>query len=134
MAIQWNPRLPIPLRAGASNKESNRVKRNDVETGPARFELISEHGFAMFNVMWSFSELENQLFEGWYKHEVVFGSKSFDMELNVGAGIKFHECFFMTPPKSSFKDKRSTVKATLLIIEKQYDSLSEYNALKAANP
>lgn len=134
MAIAWLSRLPIPLISGASNQELKNIQHNEVETGPARFELLSEHGPAKFNVSWLFTDLENQLFEGWYKHELSFGAKAFDMDLKVGAGLKSHECYFLGHHKSSMSGKLNKVKATLLIIEKQYDTLVDYNALKAANP
>ena len=136
MAVAWLDRLPIPLIAGYSNQENNKVRSNDVETGPPRIELLSEHGFAMFNVAWSFSQIEMQLFEGWFKHEITFGANSFDMNIKVGAGLIEHEFYFVPgkPPKASLKGKRWAVKATLISIEKQYDTLSDYNTLKAANP
>jgi len=133
MAVAWLDRLPLPLVSPYSNTENNKVRRNDVETGPPRFELLSEHGFATFSVSWFFTQLEMQLFEGFYKHELTFGAKSFDMDIKVGKGLESHE-FYMNTPKASLAGKKWKVKATLLAVEKQYDTLSDYNALKAANP
>lgn len=134
MAVAWLNRLPIPLIAGYTNKEADKVQANDVETGPPRFELISEHGFTSFNVTWSFTELEFRLFEGWYKHEITFGAKSFDMNIRVGAGLISHEFYFNKGYQPVLAGKLWKVKAKLLSPEKQYDTLTDYNALKAANP
>lgn len=134
MAVTWLSRLPIPLIAGYANKEDNKVRANNVETGPPRFELLSEHGFTSFTVTWFFTQLEFQLFEGWYKHEITFGAKSFDMEIKVGAGLLSHEFYFNKGYKPSLVGKKWKVKAVLLSPSKQYDSLATYNALKAANP
>ena len=134
MAVAWLNRLPLPLVAGYNNIEHDKVRRNDVETGPPRFELLSVHGFATFNVSWFFTELEMQLFEGWFAHEVTFGALSFDMDIKVGAGLLSHEFYFNKPYKSSLIGTKWRVKAVLIAVEKQYDTLSDYNALKAANP
>ena len=134
MPVPWLRILPIPLVSGSSNQESNNVARNDVEIGPPRFELLSEYGFATFSVTWLFNENQFRLFEGWWRHDILKGSMSFDMELKVGAGIKLHECYFSKPYKTSFVGKLAKVRATLLIVEKRYDSLADYNTLKAANP
>lgn len=134
MPVAWLNALPLPLIASASNQESDVTQRNNVETGPPRFELLSEHGFATFTTTWMFNELQFQLFEGWWLHEISRGSKSFNLDLKVGAGIKTHECYFAKSYKSSLVGKLTKVRATLLIVEKQYDTLTDYNALKAANP
>lgn len=134
MAVSWLSRLPIPLTAGYSNQENDKVRKDDIETGPPRFELLSEHGFTIFNVTWFFSELEFQLFEGWWKHELTFGALAFDMDIKVGAGLISHELYFTKGYKPSLIGKKWRVKAVLITIDKQYDTLVDYNALKAANP
>jgi hypothetical protein len=134
MAVTWLPRLPIPLIKGYSNIEQRKVRKNPTETGPARFELLSEHGPTTFNVIWLFTPLEFQLFEGFWKHELTFGSKAFDMELLVGAGLKSHELYFDKSYKPTLVGKKYKVSAMLHGIDKQYDTLSDYNNLKAANP
>lgn len=134
MAVAWLSRLPLPQIKSSTSKESDQVARDDVEAGPPRFGLVADQGFAEFSVTWSFDELENRLFDGFWLHELVRGSLSFDMDLKVGAGLLSHECFFNGSPKTSLQGKRFLVKAKLLVVNKQYDTLSDYNDLKAANP
>ena len=131
MAVSYPTGLNIPLISGYSHLENQKTRMDDVETGPPRFELLSEHGPVIFNVIWSFNAVDFQLFEGWWKHELTFGANAFDLTLKVGAGLKSHECSFIKSYKPSLIGKRWKVSAQLVGVAKVYDVLADYNVLVA---
>ena len=53
--------LPPPLVSGYKITDGNRVRMNDVETGPARFELLSQNAPMMVNVQWEFSQFRDSV-------------------------------------------------------------------------
>lgn len=120
MAVAYPTNLPIPLVVGYSHPDSQKVGRNDVETGPPRFELLSEDGPSFPTVNWLFNALEFQVFEGFYRHTTKLGSISFDMKLQVGFGVEVHECYFSKPYKPSLQGKLWKITANLMVVEKQY--------------
>lgn len=100
-----------------------------METGPPRFELLSEDGPSFPTVNWLFRPVDFQVFEGFYKHSLKFGAISFNMNLQVGAGLKLHECYFNKAYKPSLQGKLWKVTASLLTVEKQYDTLADFSEL-----
>ena len=114
--------MPRPLIQGYGYAENSKVRRNDVQVGAPRYELLSETAPCMFNVVFSFNAFQFRVFEAWYKATTVFGSKLFDITLSVGAGDKVHECYFDGVYRSTLNGTRWRVSATLLGIEKQYDT------------
>lgn len=131
MAVEYPTNLPIPLVTGYSHPDSQKVRRNDVETGPPRFELLSEDGPSFPTVNWLFKSIDFQVFEGFYKHSLKFGAISFNMNLQVGAGLKLHECYFNKAYKPSLQGKLWKVTASLVTVEKQYDTLADFNEVLA---
>jgi len=127
MAVNYPTNLPIPLVTGYTHSDAQKVRRNDVETGAPRFELLSEDGASFPTVTWLFKPVDFQVFEGFYKHSLKFGAISFNMNLQVGAGLKTHECYFNKPYKPSLSGKLWRVSASLVTVEKQYNTLEEYN-------
>jgi len=132
MSVLYPINLPIPLVTGYSHPDSVKVRRNNVVTGPPRFELLSEDGPSFPTVNWRMSQLQFQVFEGWYKYELTFGAKSFVMRLKVGAGLKEHVCFFDKTYKPSLEGKLWRVTAKLVTTEKVYDTEDVYDAAKFA--
>lgn len=131
MAIAY-PSIPIPVVNGYAHPDSIKVRRNDAESGPPRIELLTVDGPSFPTVTWLFNALEFQVFEGWYKHELVFGKNSFNMSLSVGAGLKSHECRFDKTYTPALQGKRWKVTARLITVEKQYDTNGDYLTAKAA--
>jgi len=129
MAVAYPTNLVIPLVGNYSQADSNKVRRNDVETGPPRFELLSEHGPGFFTATWLFSPVDFQVFEGWFNFELTFGSESFDMDIQVGAGLKEHEFYFDKPYASKLVGKLWRVSARLIAVEKQYDTEADFDQL-----
>lgn len=120
MPLAYPENLPIPLVTSYNHSDSQKVRRNDVETGVPRFELLSEDGPSMPSVAWLFKPLEFQVFEGFYRHTLKLGSISFDMKLKVGFGVEVHECSFIKTYNPSLQGKLWKVTANLVTVEKKY--------------
>lgn len=120
------PAIPIPLISGYSHPDSQKTRLDDINKGPAVFRLLSEHGSSLPKVNWLFKADEFATFENFYKNSLKFGAISFTMNLAVGAGLKLHECYFSKPYKPVLQGKLWKVSATLITIEKQYDTGADY--------
>jgi hypothetical protein len=133
--IDYPAGMPGVLISSDSNSDAARYQRNDVQIGPPVYELLTTTGPSFFKVVWSYSEFEFQVFEGWFKSIILYGSKSFNMDLIVGAGLLSHECFF--DPKSNAPytrtrvGKRFKVSANILAVAKQYDTDDMIDSLLA---
>ncbi len=92
------------------------VRNNSVQNGPLRFQLQADSGWLQFNVSWSFDRLQTQVFENFFKHILVNGSKSFNIDLEVAGGLLEHECFFLDVPSYNQLQRRWSVSAALLAI------------------
>lgn len=125
MSVSY-PAIPIPLVTGYSHQDSQKVRGDDYSKGPVKFSLLSDHGPSFPTVSWLFKSEEFSTFESFYKNSLKFGAISFTMNLAVGAGLKLHECYFAKPYKPSLQGKLWKVTATLITIEKQYDTRSDY--------
>ena len=119
--IDYPAGLPSVLVSADKNIDQAKYKRNDVQIGPPVYELLTETGSSVFSCAWSFDSFEFQVFEGWFKRTILFGSRSFNMDLIVGAGLKSHECFFNTQYTRTRTGKRFKVTAQLLAVAKVYD-------------
>lgn len=112
--------LPSPLIQNSSHSEVSSSRRNDVSVGKPIYRLLSEDAPCLFDVVFSFSQLELSQFELWWKNTIVYGSKSFNINLRVGSGNKTHTCHFDSEPEFSTNRKRWRVSATLIADEKIY--------------
>ena len=121
------------LLASLSTSELEHVRRNDVQSGPARFELLTSSAPMLFNVSWNFSLLEYQVFEGWFKYNTVFGSVPFNISLPVAMGDVDHECYFYAAYTVNRSGKRVMVQATLYAVEKQYNTVCDSQDLELIN-
>lgn len=130
MAEQFANGVPNPLVQGHSVQNESHVRSNDTITGAPRYELISASRPSFFNVSWNLSQDQFNVFEGWFKYTIGFGSKAFDLDLFVGAGLVGHECYFQNGTyNASLVGRRWNVTATLLAVEKQYTDENFYNSL-----
>jgi len=110
--------LPGVLNNSNGISPQSLVRGNNVQNGPLRVRLQADSGWLSFNVAWSFNALEGQVFENWFKHTLVNGSKSFLINLKVTGGLLEHECYFTPgrPPNTNQVGKRWAVSGTLLAI------------------
>lgn len=121
--------LPGVLLATYANEEFEHFESNDVQSGPPRVELRTSVTPVLFNVTWYYSPFDFQLFEGWFKENITFGSEPFDISLPVGAGDLDHECFFRRRYKATRRSQRWIVTAQLIATEKRYNTSEDIAAL-----
>ena len=130
MAEPFAPGVPNPLVTGHQLQNETHVRSNDTITGAPRYELLSESRPTIFSVQWNISQDMFAIFEGWFKYGIAYGSKAFDLDLFVGAGLVAHECYFQSGAYSaSLVGRRWNVTATLLAVEKVYPEESYYHDL-----
>ena len=120
-SVDYPCTIPHPLASQFSNTEQVHWRRNDVQSGPPRYEHLTDKRPSFFSVGWSFDAFQLQVFEAWYRTIINFGSTPFNIKLEVGGGIKEHECYFDGATDTTRAGKRWIVTATLLAVEKQYD-------------
>ena len=125
MSVSY-PAIPIPLVTGYSHLDSQKTRFNNFNTGPLDFVLLSESGPSFPKVSWLFNQVDFATFELFYKNDLKFGAISFNMNLQVGAGLKLHECYFNKPYKPILQGKLWKVTAGLVTVEKQYDTLTGF--------
>jgi len=113
--------LPQALLAPLSDKEHLHYRKDDIMTGPPIYEFLTDTSPTVFNVEWNMSRFDFQLFEGWWKKDILFGSLPFNIDLLVGMGLVSHECFFVAGYEYQNRSLRKIVSARLIAIEKQYN-------------
>ena len=136
MAEQYPCRLPGVLVNSNGYSPQDLVERNDLRSGPPIFRLRSDDGWLLFDVAWSYSALEVQVFRSWYFNVLSRGAKSFNIELMVTGwdGQKntiTHECYFDGVPSFNQTGRRWNVSATLLAI--RYQGLDECDSESLVN-
>ena len=118
--------LPGPLVAGNAYRSKSRVRRNDLASGPPIYRLEDDDGYDLFNVAWSFSAGEVQVFRNWFRCDIASGSRLFNIWLMVdGAATRggrqtvLHSCYFDGVPEYTQRGRRWSVSATLLAIREE---------------
>lgn len=119
-AIDFPCSLPGVLRATFGISEDPHFRSNPVQSGPPINELMSDFTSAPVTVNWSFSAIEYQAFDAFFKYIINFGTTPFNLDLPVGAGIVEHECQFSGRVSKSLNGKRNHVTATLIAKELIY--------------
>lgn len=120
-SVDYPCTMPNPLIAKFSATEQEHWQRNDVQSGPPRYLHLTDARPTLFSVAWSFDKFQLQVFEAWYRTIINYGSTPFNIALEVGGGIKDHECYFDASYTVNQVGQRWSVVARLLSVEKQYD-------------
>lgn len=98
------------------------VDTNPMDSGPPVFRLHASDGWLAFDVAWSYSALEKQVFTAWHRSILARGSKTFNIELWIDGfdGVKntvTHRANFSSSPQYTQAGKRWRVSATIMAIE-----------------
>lgn len=125
-------KLPGVLINSNGYSPQSLVDQNSLDSGPPIFRLRSSDGWLQFNVAWSFSALEMQVFRAWHRFTLAHGSKSFTIGLMVDGfdgtdNTVDHECQFIGVPSYTQNGRRWSVSAQLLAV--QYEGVDECNGL-----
>ena len=122
MPEQYPSSLPLPKITPYKMLEQEHFRRNDVQSGPPRYEFLTDVKPNLFSVAFSFNAFEFQVFEGWFKTSLTFGSQSFFIDLDVGMGLVPHECYLDKSYNPVKHGKRWLINAGLLAVEKEYNT------------
>lgn len=122
--ISFPCNIPGALVVANASRLESVVRRNDLSSGPPLFILEDDDKYQTFSVTWSFSAVEKQVFDNWFKYSTLSGSKLFNIELMIdgaegGKNTKTHECYFDGTYQVSQTSKRWRISATLISIEQQ---------------
>jgi len=129
--ITYPLNLPQPLLNSYSNAEYRHTKNSPVQSGAPRFELSTEDKPMTASITFVLKPLDYALFDGWYKYDLAYGSKLFNLKLYVGKGYVNHECYFLDEPTFSSEDNLTRVTASILALEKKRETETNYDQLKA---
>lgn len=124
--------LPLPLKKGYSIRTLPKFLTTSVQLGPPISILLTDSSSSAVSFTLKYTLFEWRLFEGWFKHEIVSGSKPFDMLILVGNCLVVHECMFDS--KSAFTESVSddvvTIQVSgLIVIDRKVDDLETYNCI-----
>lgn len=130
--IEYPCSLPGVLVNSNAYQIQNKVERNDLSSGPPIFRLRTDDGWVAFDVTWSFSALEMQIFNAFYRYNLSNGSKSFSIGLMIDgwdgtSNTKDHECYFDGAYSVQQVGRRWMVTARLIAI--QQEDIGECEAL-----
>lgn len=114
--------LPGVLINSNSYTVQDLVRKTDLQSGPPIFRLDADNGWVLFDVTWSFSDLEKQIFDNWHRWTLRNGSRAFTIELWTDGfdgtdNTKEHTCHFTGPPRMQQVGRRWSVSAQLLALE-----------------
>ena len=92
--IDYPTGLPLPLRSGYDINHVSPLMRSDLQSGRARQRRRYTSVPSMASVSWNMNQQQAQLFEAWFRWELVDGSEWFNAELRTPLGLQSYECRF----------------------------------------
>jgi hypothetical protein len=92
--IEYPAGLPKPLRSGYGLQHVSPLMRTQLETGRARQRRRYTSVPTMAAVSWLFTQGEAQLFEAWFRWELMDGAEWFAAPLKTPTGLQPFECRF----------------------------------------
>ena len=92
--IDYPTGLPLPLRNGYDINHVSPLMRSDLQSGRARQRRRYTSVPSMASVSWNMNQQQAQLFEAWFRWELVDGSEWFNAELRTPLGLQSYECRF----------------------------------------
>ena len=92
--IDYPAGLPLPLRNGYDINHVSPLMRSDLQSGRARQRRRYTSVPSMASVSWNMNQQQAQLFEAWFRWELVDGSEWFNAELRTPLGLQSYECRF----------------------------------------
>ncbi len=132
MAEQFPVGVPAPLVNPNSYTQPSHITSNDVISGEPRYRQKTSDRPVIFQVSWNLSRNELAVLEGWFKWTLKQGAKSFEIDLETGAGYLPHECYFERGTFGRTRvGKRYVVTASLLAVEMQTLDECDYETLAA---
>lgn len=132
--------LPAFQVIGTTHRSKDRVKRNDLDSGPPVFILDDDDGYDTHDGQIILkSPYQVQLFKNWYRYAISSGSKLFNMDLWVdgsdgSTNTRTHECYVLGVPRYTQNGKNFNVSLSVLAIEEQIlDECEGFALVNASN-
>ncbi len=110
--------LPYPLVENFSFEDQELVTFNGFSSGPPIARARSAQGYSRFNASFSLNALQQQVFRAFFRHVLLNGSKTFNIELNIDGGLTEHTCY-MRNPRYRLSGKRWTAECQLISIDQK---------------
>ena len=98
----WPSTLPAPLLDGYSLKPDSRLRRTEMESGPAKQRRIATAGPTVVTLSWIFNRQQYAVFSAWFHHIVADGQEWFDMTLRTAQGENTVRVRFKEPPTDRY--------------------------------
>lgn len=95
--INWPPSIPTPLIEGFSYQNSEQVALHEMSNGPPIARLLSQNAYSRFEVSWLLCGLQKRLFTAFFDLSLEYGSKWFNIELNIDFEPVLHTCLMQNP-------------------------------------
>jgi hypothetical protein len=86
--------LPLPLRNGYELNHISPLMRSELQSGRARQRRRYTSVPSMASVSWNMSQQQAQLFEAWFRWELLDGTEWFNAKLRTPVGFQDYECRF----------------------------------------
>lgn len=94
-SIDYPVQLPTPLRNGYDTNHISPLTRSELVSGRARQRRRFTSVPTIASVSWLFTEPEAQIFESWFKYDIVDGAEWFNITLRTPVGLRDYECRFV---------------------------------------
>lgn len=91
--VEDYPALPGPLITASRYMTPPTWRRNDVMSGPPRYETITDNRPTVFTVTFSYSSAQLDTFETWYVTDLLKGLKTFYIDIRGPGSLAFHVNF-----------------------------------------
>ena len=107
--------LPAPLAAGYSVKIDSGILSTQMSGGLVRKRRQYSLPIYTINFRWFFSPTDCVIFREWYRNNADYGTKRFNMNLDLGFGVQQHECLFIGEPVFAFSKRGWRVKTSVQV-------------------
>jgi len=94
MTVYYPVGLPVGLHSGRSYQLQSPLLRSDLESGRARQRRRFTNVPMGAKINWLFNDSEGQLFEVWWRDQLVDGSLWFECPLDTPIGFQDYTCRF----------------------------------------
>lgn len=128
MAVDYPANLPAPLVSQNQITPQQATRIQNVQGGPPIVQLFSSDVTSTHQCGFSFSELEYQVFDQWFKWQLVSGSKSANIPIKTAIGFDSNECILVNPTAQQV-GRRWIVSSVIIIVRKPEMTEEDANSL-----
>lgn len=124
--IRYPEGLPGPLLDTKSAQKVDGVRRTEYEDGYSFPRLVFDSTPTNFNVSFSFTTIQAQLFVNWHKYAINGGQRRFLMPIAMVDGVRLRDTAFtrMYSGPDRYGPDRWRVTAAIQIMDEETDSMN----------